>query len=119
MSLNKPQAVVYKTKKCVYWITHNNEEKQHTDVFFYTSRKAAVKQLSSLVCSTTSSLALCLHSLSLSLVMPWLCLTIVLGVCRWPEGESVAWLGWTPQVPSGPCWSVVAGDTWALSCQPC
>ena len=64
----QPQNVVYKTRKSVYWITHNNEEHAHTSVFFYTARKSAVKQLSSLLAKTTTNLAICLQSLNFSLV---------------------------------------------------
>ena len=66
--MTRPQNVVYKTKKCVYWITHNNEENGHTHVFFYTARKAAVKQLSILLARPTANLIVCLQSLSFSLV---------------------------------------------------
>ena len=68
VSVTRPQNVVYKTKKCVQWITRNNEENGHTDVFFYTARKAAVKQLSALLARSTANIIVCLHSLSFSLV---------------------------------------------------
>ena len=69
VSVTRPQNVVYKTKKCVYWITRNNEENGHTDVFFYTARKAAVKQLSTLLARSTANIIVCLQSLSFSLVV--------------------------------------------------
>ena len=63
-----PQAVVYKTRKSIYWITQHNEESCHTDVFFYTARKAAVKQLSSLMAKPSRNFVVCLQSLGFSLV---------------------------------------------------
>ena len=62
------QNVVYKSRKLVFWITNNNEESGHTEAFFFTSRKAAVKQLSSFLAKQSSILLLSLPSLNLSMV---------------------------------------------------
>ena len=63
-----PQNVVYKTKKSVYWISRGQEGKEHFTVYFYTSRKAAAGQLSSLLGQPARSLLVSCQSLRLSLI---------------------------------------------------
>ena len=63
-----PQNVVYKTKKSVYWISSGQEGREHYTIYFYTSRKAAASQLSSLLGQPARSLLVSCQSLRLSLI---------------------------------------------------
>ena len=93
-SQNSMQNIVYRTKKSVYWITHGSENKDRFKVFFYTSRKMAARQLSSLMAMKRQSLLVCLHSLRL---------------CFFDQGKHVGSMG---MEPAGAQWFILVHGTW-------
>ena len=93
-SQNSVQNIVYRTKKSVYWITHGSENKDRFKVFFYTSRKTAARQLSSLMSMKRQSLLVCLHSLRL---------------CFLDKGKHVGSMGIES---AGAQWFILVHGTW-------
>ena len=93
-SQNSNQNVVYRTKKSVYWISHGSENKDRFKVFFFTSRKTAARQLSSLMSMRRQNVLLCLHSLQL---------------CLWDEDKHVGSIGLEP---AGAQWFILVHGTW-------
>ena len=95
-SHNSVQNVVYRTKKSVYWISQGQggENRDRFKIFFYTSRKTAARQLSSLMATKGRSLLVCLHSLR---------------VCFLDSGKHVGSMGLEPAAPQ---WFILVHGTW-------